>query len=341
VNIRNAVPASALSAAGLLFGAAIIPAGTAFAVTSVCGTGATLVDDGICEVTFTETPDSAWTPPAGISKLQVLLVGAGAGSGDPGGNEGYAGGGGDVQLVELSTSGAVDITVGIAQEFLLENDDSDSSVSQGSVVHTAAGGESPYTLLGLPWGGNSGNGNSSEESFGGGGGAGGDAGVGYENAWSGGPGLVVNEIDPGTFDLFANNDECLGAGGTYSNFWIEDSSIAGAVRSYDCGRNLIPDGYTWIEDNSTLWFDGQGTDLEDFWIAEPTPNSGTGGSTGYFPNWNGGATQYQLGADGKVVLRYDAVLAETGFDVTGSLVAGAALVAAGAMAVTRRRQVTV
>ena len=49
---------STFSTAGLLLGASLLPAGSAFAADG-CGSDATLVSTGICEVTFTETPDSA------------------------------------------------------------------------------------------------------------------------------------------------------------------------------------------------------------------------------------------------------------------------------------------
>ena len=99
----KSIRVSALSTAGLLFGAAVIPAGSAFAA-GECGTGATLVADGICEVTFLETPDSAWTPPAGITKLQALLVGAG-GSGNHDGSDPCARAFRPLLNVELPTRG--------------------------------------------------------------------------------------------------------------------------------------------------------------------------------------------------------------------------------------------
>ena len=340
--IHNSLRVSALSTAGLLFGTALLPAGSAFAAAAECGTDATLVADGICEVTFTETPNSAWTPPAGITKLQALLVGAGGAAGGPANWNGYGGGSGDVQLVELATTGNVSVTVGAAQPYEQDSADSNTVVEQGSDTFTAEGGMSPYDVNGIPWGGTAGNGNLSAEWGQGGGGVGGSAGFGAYNSASGGPGFIVNEIDPATFDLFANDDECLGAGGSSIWYWTSGSDVFANNRAVDCNRNILPAGKELVVDpnsSSRYVFANEAPNLTDFVGGdEPIANTGTGGSAWGRNDVNGGSFNYQLGADGKVVLRYDVALAATGFDATGSLIAGAALVTAGAVVATRRRR---
>ncbi len=339
----RALRVSALSVTGLVVGAALLPAGSAFAAASDCGSDGTLVADGICEVTFLEGTDVVWTPPAGITKLQALLVGAGGASGAPNGNWGYSGGGGEVTLVELANTGDVTLTVGLASAWNESVADGYTFVEQGSDSFQAAPGLHSSVVNGNSTGGESGNGNETPQGYGGGSGAGGIAGFDYWNAWSGGPGLVVNEIDPSTFDLFANDDECLGAGGSSIWIWIEGSNLKISDRATDCNRNLLPEGIVGIQDPNNityLLFENQVDNILDFDGGEPTPGSGTGGSSWANTAINNNAMAHQMGADGKVVLRYDVALAETGFDATGAIAAGAALFAGGVALAARRRRVT-
>ena len=260
----RAVSVSAFSSAGLLLGAALLPAGTAFAA-GECATGATLVADGICEVTFTETPNSNWTPPAGITKLQALVVGAGGAAGQADGDA-YAGGGGDVQLVELSVTGAVEITVGVGGD-TVAGDGGDSEVVQGSIDVVAAGGQ-VGAPGGVPVGGASGSGYSGDTYNWAGAGAGGDA-----NAETGGAGLVVNEIDPTTFTLFANDDSCLGGGGaaTYASESAPNAYAHDFAASCGGGMPLLPADATW---NTFQWtWIGAADDME---LTAPVANSGGG-----------------------------------------------------------------
>ena len=310
--MANPISITSFTGIAALFGAALIPAGSAFAADG-CGSDATLVAPGICEVEFTSTPDSAWTPPAGVTKIQALLVGAG---GAISGSQ-YAGGGGDVQLVELSPTGEVEVYVGLGVDGPYDSDLQDTVVSQGStVISAAAGRQAGQSGSGIDTGNDSGDG----------------AGGASSSQYDPGVGLVVNEIDPSTFTLFADDDRCFGGGGASSNvFPISGANdTGGKFGTATCGGGYLeaPDGA--VPESDYLAWNG-GFDLVIEHVAEP--NSG-GGAYGCYSHPGEGA-----GADGYVAIRYDAQLASTGFDATGSIVAGAALVAGGvATVVTRRRR---
>lgn len=74
-----------------------------------CGAGVIVLSDARCEVVF--TADGTFTPPAGITSLEALIVGAGS----SGLIAGYGGGGGDVRIVSLSPSCDVTFEVGLAR----------------------------------------------------------------------------------------------------------------------------------------------------------------------------------------------------------------------------------
>ena len=323
MNVRsNILRASTFSTAGILFGAALLPAGSAFAAASECGADAELVADGICEVTFTETPDSAWTPPAGITKIQALLVGGG---GAVGGDNEYGGGGGDVQLVELSPSGNVAVTVGAGGTHSGSIPGTESAITQGGTTVTAEPGDNSSTD-GLT-GGDSGNGFQGDN-YGSGAGAGGDATDG-----SAGEGLIVNEIDA-DIDLFADDSRCFGGGGIDVYSYRDGDNVAIQIQTESCngengGSVSMPESAA--DDGNGHWvYAGTNDQLSFTPIVE---NTGNGGSS-----LRGIHYIHQDGADGIVVLRYDVALAETGFDSTGAIAGGAALVAGGvALAVRRRR----
>jgi LPXTG-motif cell wall-anchored protein len=319
--VTRATAVSAFSAAGFLVGAAIIPAGSAFASVE-CGAGATLVSDGICEVTFTETPDSAWTPPAGIAKLQALLVGGGGMAGEDEGDA-YAGGGGNVILAELATTGEITITVAEGGN-ITDPDGSASVIAQGDLEEISEGGLQGASG-GNERGGASGSGYTGDQYDLGGAGAGGNA-----SQDNGGIGVYVNEIEPDVFTLFADNSDCYGGGGAGANAYQSDLTATLYIAVPGCGGGYVdaPEGAS-LSGQTLVWTGVK----EDAFIVEAEANSGGGGGALDY-----GSREFGDGADGIVVLRYDAQLAETGFDSTGSLVAGAALVVAGVVAVTRRRR---
>ena len=317
---------TALSAAGILLGTAVLPAGSAFAAAG-CGADATLVSEGICEVTFLETPDAAWTPPAGITKLQALLVGAG-GSGNHSGSDPYGGGGGGVQLYELAPTGDVTVHVGIATAGAYQVNVNDTKVIQGTNVLYADGGKAGHLDRG-DWGGTSGNGFSGYNH---GGGAGAEAPSNDQSIV--GEGLVVNEIDPDTFDLFADDDECLGGGGPAWQISLGNPNtlIQHVIPACGTASLVTPE----ITSNLGYWDQFVGDMSNVFWMPA-VPNSGAGGAS---VEDAVEGVEDTLGEDGKVVLRYDAVLASTGFDATGAIAAGAALVAGGVALAARRRRVS-
>ena len=72
--------------------------------------------------------------------------------------------------------------------------------------------------------------------------------------------------------------------------------------------------------------------ISDLTLSPTLPNTGNGGAS-----IKGAVSSLEDGSDGIVVLRYDTALAATGFDATGSVIAGVALTAAGVF-FARRRQ---
>ncbi len=106
---KTTMGAAAVATAGV--SAMFVGAAPANAAVS-CGVG-TLIAPGVCELRFTSSGE--FIPTADMSKLEVLLVGAG-GSGIPvpAGTTGYAaaGGGGEVKVVDFSTATApITVTV--------------------------------------------------------------------------------------------------------------------------------------------------------------------------------------------------------------------------------------
>jgi LPXTG-motif cell wall-anchored protein len=303
-------------------------ANAAYAAGDACTTSnadAITVGDGVCEITYLSTPTDAFKVPAGVSALQALLVaGGGAGS------QGYAGGGGEVKVVDLQTSGEVTITV--AAQAGISEDGQDSSVAQGADTYTAKGG----TANGV-----SGNGNEAgvgiNSGAGGAGGAGGpdlpgdnglgDLGVNPADLpyYNGGPGLVVKDIAGAT--LFADDTDCFGGGGAGSAASSIDYDIVNAYNGVaSCGA-----GSTAID-----------IAADTVTPIEAVPNSGGGA---------GASTSDQTarqGASGRVVLRYTladttdtnggvTTLANTGgSDATVPFLFGAGMIVAGAFALRRR-----
>jgi hypothetical protein len=220
--------ASALRRAGMvtasvLLGTSLIIPGVVSSAqaATACPAGSTTLSSGACEVTFTSSPSSAWTPPVGISKLHALLVGAGGvGNTAP---PGYGGGGGGVEVITLATSGAVTISVGTPGTAGYSSSN-DTTVTQAGTTTTAFGGR-PATSSSA---GASGSGISPNGRSGAGAGDAGDPG-GNGLAGRGGAGLVVNEIDGASSTLFTDDTDCLGGGGGQ-----RDSSAT-------CGGGYAPD----------------------------------------------------------------------------------------------------
>lgn len=325
---------TAAAVASIALGSTFFFPGASFASTS-CPSGSTLVSGTTCEVVFTETPNAAWTPPAGITKLEALIVGAGGG-----GDNYYGGGGGDVRVVELATTGDVTVTVGVTA---VENYDpsEDSVVVQGTTTETAEGGEPAPT--GWNGGGNSGNGNMGEPWNRGGAGAGSNA-----SGWDGGDGVVVSDL-VASDSLFADDSDCYGGGATGYDVWL-----TGTANTYEfdfgaagCGAASfdLPAGSTEVQPRDfTFEALGDNDATAAFTSAPARANSGSAG-TALYANYEAMQVATADGADGVVILRFDAPaapkLANTGVDSTKNLVEtgfGAALLVAGATVLTALRR---
>jgi LPXTG-motif cell wall-anchored protein len=270
---RSTARVAGVSVAALAVGAVTLtPALAAPALAagdSACPDGSIEMAPGICEVDFVGGT-SSWTPPAGTTQLQALLIGAGA-AGDPG--SGYGGGAGAVELVTLDVTGAVDIAVGAAGTSAGHSSVNDTSVSQNAVTTVAAGG-------GFGIGNNaSGNGNSG---WVGGGGAGGGA-----DFWNGGVGVVVSTLTPsgGGTSLFADADVCFGGGGGASQVYYENTDDGTASCGGGSFTIVAGDPATYIEN------------------APGTNSGGGGGALDYNPDGERD-TFVQNGAAGAVVLRF-------------------------------------
>ncbi|MDH6182572.1 putative repeat protein (TIGR02543 family) [Microbacteriaceae bacterium SG_E_30_P1] len=246
-----------------------------------------LVEPGICELSYTDGVENVFTPTAEMTQLEVLLVGAGgSGADQPEVNTaGYAAAGGGGQVTYIDFSGSTDeIDIAVAAA-----GGSISTADNGSIADSAANGSDALTTEGSNIGGNSGD-NEYEGYSGtlaGGGGAGGDADVA-----NGGDGVIVSSlVAPGS--LFENDDRCFGGGGA--------AGSATAQGFPGCGGGGP--------------IDALGTGL-----VAAVPNSGGGG---------GGLTTTQsaelrAGADGVVLVRWNAAPVTLTFDVRGKGVAPAA-----------------
>jgi len=98
-------------------------AGVAQAETPTCASGftaLTVADETVCELRFTETGSTTWTPPGDLASVDVLVVGGGGGGGfgayGNGTDIAFGGGGGGGGQVAIQTgvalSGDVSVTVG-------------------------------------------------------------------------------------------------------------------------------------------------------------------------------------------------------------------------------------
>lgn len=175
-----------------------------------CGPVGDVVAPGVCEVTFTSGV-TQFTPTAQMTKLEVLLVGAGGNGAtfQATNTKGYAaGGGGEVKIVDFA--GANDpITVTVPTQL------GPGSVTDGTILATVNSGGAGVVdpVTGIPTGGASGNGQAGAvgtgggpTSFAGGGGAGGAA-----TGANGGAGVVVSTLAP-SGSLFTADARCFGGG---------------------------------------------------------------------------------------------------------------------------------
>ena len=316
----TAIAAFATLGAGSMFLAAS-PA----AAVDTCGSGGTLVSPGVCQLVF--TADGTFTRTAEMTKLEVLLVGAGGNAsfsprttGAPATN-GYAaaGGGGEVRVVNFSAaSGEIEVTVGQSGVDNTYVEDVDDALFEIAINGANGTGGSE----GLGNGGESGSGldgqaftNPSAASYGSGGGAGS---VGLGNV--GGTGVAVNSLVLAG-SLFASDTACYGGGGG-AGFVSTVEPITSVLGSATCGG-------------------GYPTDNTATALMAAVPNSGGGAGAVNFAV----ADQTTLaGADGVVAVRWPAALAATGSETNvGATVIGISALVAGiglamAAAYTRKRR---
>jgi hypothetical protein len=301
----------AISATGVLV--ALTPGVSAFA-SPVCSAGGTLLSSGVCELKFTQPGSHTFTPTSTITKIDALIVGAGGAGDQVVGNSAYAGGGGDVKLVSLLTTGvAATIVVG-AGSTGTDSSANDSSVTQAATTTTASGGHSPTNYSS----GTSGNGNGGYSNWGSfpvggangyGLGYGGGAGAGaLATSQIGGTGLVVNALAGASTSLFSDDTTCYGGGGSgggyANNHDIQVSVLSGESVCGGGGVTVVTNGITFTS----------------YTMTTPRANSGSGGAK-YFKlvNQDPASIVSQPGADGIVVIRYedtattsDSALANTG-----------------------------
>lgn len=147
--------ASALGIAIIGLGSSLLASPAMAHSLADCGTaptGGTLtLSDNICQLTFTIPGNFSFTTPKAVKSLAALLVGAGGGAdwinnASNGQNAGYAGSGGKVTYIDLSSSTAGDtvaVVVGAGGESSnlgAAVDGGSSSLTVGANTSTAAGG---------------------------------------------------------------------------------------------------------------------------------------------------------------------------------------------------------
>jgi uncharacterized repeat protein (TIGR02543 family) len=279
-------PARATTALAVMATAGVstvfVGASPAFAASEACGNNdGVLVSPGICELSFT-SGTSTFTPTAEMTKLEVLLVGAG-GSGAQDTTSGYgtsaAGGGGEVKIVDFTgTTDPLNIVVatpGITGSV--------TSTTTAVVQNGASPSDNGYG------GGSSGSGFSGSQvaghadfdgAYGAGGGAGGAA-VGAD----GGAGVVIGDIAPAG-SLFTGDTRCFGGGGGIG------STVAGVQGLPGCG--------------------GGGAALLTSLVAPAANSGGSGGSVDSVQ-----PAELRRGADGIVIVRWAASDVTLTFDAGG------------------------
>lgn len=281
---RTSTAVAAVATAGVssLF-MGVAPAGAL--PVDACGNG-TLIAPGVCEQTFT-SGSATFTPTADMTKLEVLLVGAGGAGADPPvpNTYGYAaaGGGGQVKIVDFSGATApLNLTVAAPSVT--------GTVSDGTTSAVVANGADGLGLVG----GTSGSGFAGATGVGGSTtpyGSGGGAAASPTNNADGGAGVVVNTLVPGG-SLFSNDTDCYGGGGA-----VGVPTVLGIP---GCGG-------------------GGATDSTATTLAAPAANRGGGGG--------GLAVTQPVGllagASGVVVIRWNGATAALTFDANGHGVAPA------------------
>ena len=254
-----------------------------------CPTGNQVGSSSTCEAIFTTS--GSFTMPANVSQIEALLVGSG---GKSLANTGYAGGGGEVQLVNLANSGNLTVTVG-ASGAASPGDDS-SIVQAGGSTYNAVGG---------------GNGTNGAVGTGGGTGAnkGGDGGNGTSgsaSARNGGSAIQVDTLASGS-SLFDGVTDWYGGGGAGAQYGVATSCLMTCTTTYQSFASGTPGTRAGFVTNT-----GTLPATPDFGDPYPVPvmtlataNSGGGaGATNWGGNPAGTPIGDTLGAAGIVIVRY-------------------------------------
>src|SRR5690606_13924592 len=172
---RTSTAVAVMATAGV--SAVFVGASPAYAASEACGNNdGVLVAPGVCELSFTSGA-TTFTPTADMTKLEVLLVGAGGNGAQDTGTDGYAsaaaGGGGEVKIVDLT--GTTDPML-----IVVPTPDALGSVTAVTTIGVANGGSPADNTYSGGTSGSSHSGSSvtvapSEAAYGAGGGAGGIA----------------------------------------------------------------------------------------------------------------------------------------------------------------------
>lgn len=287
---------------GVALAAGAAVASPAYATT--CAVGTFLAPQGVCQVTYTSTGTTAFTAPAGVTAVDVLVVGGGGGGANIQGSSG-GGAGGQVKwligrAVTPSTSYAVTVGSGgwstDGGSFSNGGTGGDSVFDSGASEVRATGGQGGQGSSGGSSAANSGwvsppspvpggTGNGSGSGGGGGGGAGTAAAGGTGTAGApgaGGAGVDVTSVFPALTPAAYG-----GGGGGASSCGISNCGWAGGVGGSGGGGS---GANGWPFDSRT----------------PPVANTGGGGG-GHSELWGGGTNGGILGsygAAGRVVVRY-------------------------------------
>lgn len=137
-----AAGSATLMAAGSLFGATAAQAATAADCGTFTDATVELLVGNVCSVTFDAAGEAQFTAPAGVSKLEALVIGAGFGAEWCGTGAGYAGGAGEVLYVSnLDESATQSIDVG--------TEDGEDTTLNSTVADGAIGDDSGSGNLGF------------------------------------------------------------------------------------------------------------------------------------------------------------------------------------------------
>lgn len=268
-----------------------------------------------CIVTFTNSSETIWTVPTGVTRISAIVVGGGGGGGDSAANAtgGGGGAGGFFQNSNISVSGTIPIVAGAG--------------GSGSSL-TTQGGNGGTSYLGTLKVGGGGGGNGYNYT----GGLRAQAGVGGSDYVSSGSGGGARPSGGGTY----SNEITGGLAGTYASSGVSFlgntyTGIQGAVGSNQSdGASGGMGGVTTPSSNRTSSITGTSVEYskisgyvpwEDGRSTSGTKTYGSGGSPNYGygvdPTVGGGS-----GASGVVIIRYTLVPTVSAPSTDGPVIKG-------------------